>query len=246
MRLTILASGSSANCMIVELDGVTVMLDAGLAYKDTVARIIEAGIDPESISGVLLTHAHVDHAGCAKTVSRKFGTPVYMSHGCFSELKPEKMPAKVIRFQPWQSFKIGNLRVTPIEVPHDAAQPVAFKLGSGGEVFTLATDLGSIPAEVDRVLRDASTICLESNHDHDLVALGEKHPAVIRRVLGPGGHLSNDAVANFLKTLNGERRVILAHLSAEDNIEFLARKTAERAADGRFTIEIAQRAGGTK
>ena len=66
--------------LIEEGDGVT-MIDAGWPRDyDVVAGSLEAiGHTPASVEALILTHAHVDHMGCAAELEEKHGTRI-MSH----------------------------------------------------------------------------------------------------------------------------------------------------------------------
>ena len=45
MRVCILASGSSANCIYVQAESGDILIDAGLSGRETVRRLAEAGGD---------------------------------------------------------------------------------------------------------------------------------------------------------------------------------------------------------
>ncbi|WP_304451826.1 MBL fold metallo-hydrolase [Nocardiopsis sp. YSL2] len=56
----------------------TVLVDTGFAggEKRLLARLARAGVDPASISLVVLTHCHPDHAGGAARLGRELGVPL--------------------------------------------------------------------------------------------------------------------------------------------------------------------------
>jgi phosphoribosyl 1,2-cyclic phosphodiesterase len=72
---------------------------------------------------------------------------------------------------------------------------------------------------------------LESNHDLEMLRGGPYPWSVKQRVMSRVGHLSNDALADFLTTDydGGAEFLILAHLSELNNHPEIARMTAERA-----------------
>jgi phosphoribosyl 1,2-cyclic phosphodiesterase len=72
---------------------------------------------------------------------------------------------------------------------------------------------------------------IESNHDLELLRGGPYPWSVKQRVMSRVGHLSNDALADFLTTDydGGAEFLILAHLSEQNNHPEIARMTAERA-----------------
>ena len=245
MIVTIIASGSKSNCLILEIGGARVMVDAGLGHRQTFERMLAAGLEPESLDFIAVTHCHLDHVYGLPAIARKLDIPVFMSGGCYESLKPDQRPRKVMRFQPGQSFKVGKLTVGTVLVPHDAAEPTAFTLTSSDEKFAMATDLGSVPDAMVKAFSGADIAFCESNHDPALARLGDKHPAVLKRVLGPLGHLSNDALAELLKRgLPGTSQFIIGHLSREDNTEELARLTAMNAIKGNCDLKVAGAEGG--
>ena len=77
LHLTVLASGSSGNCTLVETPPTRVLVDAGLSAKRVADRLAAAGIAPEQLDGILLTHEHSDHAAAVGVWGRRHGTPVF-------------------------------------------------------------------------------------------------------------------------------------------------------------------------
>src|ERR1700752_4966077 len=79
MRLIILGSGSSGNALYVESGATSVLIDAGLSAKETARRMTEAGLDPTTLSAVVITHEHTDHMKGVRVISTTIGVPVFMS-----------------------------------------------------------------------------------------------------------------------------------------------------------------------
>ncbi|CAA9562488.1 MAG: MBL-fold metallo-hydrolase superfamily [uncultured Truepera sp.] len=50
----------------------------GSTLGTVLAGVQEAGFVPEKLTGVLLTHIHLDHAGAAGTLARRYGAEVYV------------------------------------------------------------------------------------------------------------------------------------------------------------------------
>ncbi len=141
-------------------------------------------------------------------------------------------------FQAGRPFQIGDISVSPFTIPHDAADPVGFVFQAEGVRMALATDLGYIPPNVKVQLKNVDLLCLESNHDLEMLRDGPYPWSVKQRVLSRVGHLSNEAAADFLESAyDGQATyVILAHLSESNNLPDLARVTAERALAGRASL----------
>jgi phosphoribosyl 1,2-cyclic phosphodiesterase len=147
---------------------------------------------------------------------------------------PAWLPA-VEHFQSGEPFEIGDIRVSPYTIPHDATDPCGFVFKTEGVRMAFATDLGYIPPNVKAQLQGLDLLLLESNHDLEMLRDGPYPWSVKQRVLSRVGHLSNEAAASFLENdYDGHAAyVILAHLSESNNLPELARVTAERALSGR-------------
>jgi phosphoribosyl 1,2-cyclic phosphodiesterase len=80
-------------------------------------------------------------------------------------------------------------------------------------------------------LRGCHVLMIESNHDLELLRGGPYPWSLKQRVMSRVGHLSNDALADFLTSDydGGAEFLILAHLSEQNNHPEIARTTAERA-----------------
>lgn len=66
---------------LIEDGGAAVLVDAGcgLASDEILGRILAAGVEPTSVSKVLLTHAHADHAAGARRLAEALGAEIFAS-----------------------------------------------------------------------------------------------------------------------------------------------------------------------
>ena len=135
-------------------------------------------------------------------------------------------------------FEVGDIRVTPFTIPHDAADPVGFVLQTEGMRIVIATDLGYLAPNVRMQMHGADLLMIESNHDVEMLRDGPYPWVVKQRVLSRVGHLSNDALGEFLASEydGGARYVILAHISESNNLPELALSSAERALSGKRNL----------
>lgn len=150
---------------------------------------------------------------------------------------PAYLPC-VENFRAGISFDIGDVHVTPFTIPHDAADPVGFVLEAEGMRIAIATDLGYMPPNVRMHLERTDLLMIESNHDLEMLRDGPYPWVVKQRVLSRVGHLSNDAVSDYLAgEYDGSARfVILAHISESNNMPELARISAQRALENKMTL----------
>lgn len=77
LRVTLLSS-RGANVYIVDRNDKRLMIDSGNPGDEQVFETMmqEHGIAPDSIDYLILTHAHLDHAGTAAYFQEKWGIPV--------------------------------------------------------------------------------------------------------------------------------------------------------------------------
>lgn len=116
---------------------------------------------------------------------------------------------------------------------HDTDESVGYRVEGGG-VFAVATDMGCVTGEVEDALGGADTVLIESNHDVDMLRCGPYPVYLKRRILSDRGHLSNENCALLARKLAdlGASRIVLGHLSRENNTPALAMRAAERTLAG--------------
>ena len=61
MRLTTFASGSRGNCALLYMDGMYLLLDAGISFRRIRENLALTGLTADDLSAVLITHEHSDH-----------------------------------------------------------------------------------------------------------------------------------------------------------------------------------------
>jgi phosphoribosyl 1,2-cyclic phosphodiesterase len=251
LRFRVLGSGSSGNVTLVEAGTTRFLIDAGLGPRQLAERLESARVDPCSLSAVLLTHEHGDHARGAAAFSAKWGVPLMGSRGTYAALglgAEEHAGYEVI--EAGVARRIGRATVTAVGVPHDAAAPLAFVIEADGAALGHAVDLGHVGRGLARSFARCGAVLIESNYDPVMLRDGDYPWSLKERILGPVGHLSNGDVARYLGTQLGAgcRNVVLAHLSEKNNHPELARMAAEqalaRARRGDVALEVAQRDGG--
>jgi len=239
VSVSVLASGSKANCALVASSSTRILVDAGLSCRETFRRLRAIGERPEDLSAILITHEHSDHVAGLERLASKLNTPIFLTQPTHREWcralrdVDGQMPQlpKLEHFAAGHHFQIGNIGVTPFTIPHDAIDPVGFTFRAEGIKIGLATDLGYVPVSVRDHLRGCDVLVLESNHDLEMLRSGPYPWSVKQRVMSRVGHLSNDALAEFFTSDydGGAAYVVLAHLSEQNNHPEVARSAAERA-----------------
>jgi phosphoribosyl 1,2-cyclic phosphodiesterase len=234
ITVSVLGSGSRGNATFIKTGTTRLLIDAGLSRKELANRLEAIGEEPDGIDAVLITHEHNDHAAGLKSLAKELKIEAYLTWGTIQALKAEEYElngSTLVPVTPGTPFKIGDAVVTAFRVPHDAREPVAFSVSCDGLRITQLTDVGHLPDTVAESLREADVLILESNHDLELLRVGPYPWNLKQRLLGRHGHLSNTAVARFLREQYDGRasHLMLAHLSEQNNHPELARQETLKA-----------------
>ena len=232
MRFCSIASGSSGNCIYVGSECAHVLVDIGISGKKMEQGLNSLDLTGRDIDGILITHEHSDHIKGLGVIARKYGIPIYATGGTVDAMlrcgSLGKIPEGIFReIREDQAFEIKDLRINPFTIPHDAAQPVGYRLECGESSVGIATDLGKYNDYIIENLQNLDAILLEANHDIRMLQVG-KYPYYLKqRILGDRGHLSNENAGRLLCRLlhDNMKAVFLGHLSRENNYEELAYET---------------------
>ncbi len=225
-----LYSGSSGNSLFVESENTKLLIDAGVSSKKIETALTNLNVDPSTINGILITHEHSDHVQGLGTFAKKFDLPVFVNQKTLDAMpkQKEKILEKNINiFKIEEKFEIGDLKIKPFSIPHDAANPCGFNIFKDNKKISIATDIGHMTNGVIKNLEDSIFIMLESNYDPEVLKYS-RYPYILKtRIAGPTGHLSNESAGKTISHLlnSGLQQAILGHLSKESNFPELAYKT---------------------
>jgi phosphoribosyl 1,2-cyclic phosphodiesterase len=217
---SVLASGSSGNSIFVSNNKTKILIDAGLSGIEIEKRLALIGEDPKNIQAIIITHEHIDHIKGAGVLSRRFKIPVYTnkktllaSEGCL------KKPCETNFFESGTPFFVGEMRINPFSISHDAADPCGFTIKTQNSKLGIATDLGIATSLVKTRLKNCTGLILEANHDPFLLANGSYPWSLKQRIKGRTGHLSNEDARDLLGEVAGKnlKNIVLGHLSKENN-----------------------------
>ena len=232
LTYTTLASGSSGNCALVSCGRTHLLLDTGISARRITTALKRLGVDPASLSGVLITHEHSDHISGLTTLTKQLRLPVYATAPTLAQLyrRIPLLEGLGREFDAGDGFPVGEIWVGSFPTSHDAAGSVGYTLTGDGCKAAVATDLGRLTPAVTRAVQGGDLLVCESNHDEDWVRSGPYPYYLKQRILGDQGHLSNEMGAELaaLAAESGARTIVLAHLSAENNTPARARSVAAR------------------
>lgn len=232
MKFSVLASGSSGNALYIETEHVRLLVDAGLSGKQIEKHLHTIGVDPASLTAILVTHEHSDHVKGVGVLARRYRLPVYMNQPTW-----ESLPTNVGKIEDaykniletGAALELGDLHIESFPISHDAAEPIGLRVEHGDSSLALVTDLGYVNQRLVNQIDGVDTLIFEANHDVEMLRMGPYPWNVKRRIFSDVGHLSNedagDALINILHS-NGED-VYLAHLSRENNLIELAELTVQ-------------------
>lgn len=234
VTVSVLGSGSRGNTTFIKTGTTRILIDAGLSRKEIAKRLTAIGEDPNGIDAVLITHEHNDHAAGLKTLVKDLPLQAFLSAGTLREIRASEYTlngASITAVTAGQTFRVGDADITTFAVPHDAAEPIAFSISSGGVRVTQLTDIGHMTDAVAENLRNSNLLILESNHDLEMLRVGPYPWSLKQRLMGRYGHLSNTGVAQFIREqFDGTAsHLMLAHLSERNNHPAVARQESVKA-----------------
>ncbi len=228
MKFSIIASGSEGNCTLVEdSEGRAILVDAGLSMSRIAGGLAKLGRDLQQVAALLISHEHADHLRGAAVISRRLDLPIYASAGTLTLIKRFLPGTPRLRSLNGEQVNLGALQIRAFRVSHDACETMGFLISEGDRRLAIATDLGMADVETLSCLMDCDAMILEANHDLEMLHSGPYPWDLKQRILSQVGHLSNVQAAEVLLQVASPRlrRVVLAHLSQENNRPQLALET---------------------
>jgi phosphoribosyl 1,2-cyclic phosphodiesterase len=220
LKITVLASGSAGNCTLIESGRTRLLVDCGIRPRPLVRKLLAAGVAPDTISGILLTHEHGDHVVGAIDFSERFGAPLFCSRGTAAGLDLDgTLFGHYIAVAGGRELRVGDVSVRAFSTPHDAAEPLAYRFEDGRAACVVVSDLGRCGPDLLEFVRNVQAMLFEFNHDEEMLREGPYPWSLKNRISGGYGHLSNRQSAETLAAAAwpGLRRVVAIHLSRQNN-----------------------------
>jgi phosphoribosyl 1,2-cyclic phosphodiesterase len=210
MKLKVIGSSSKGNCYILETQTGSLLLDAGVPFKE-IQKALNFNIS--NVLGCLVTHEHQDHSKAVKALAFS-GIDCFMSMGTLKTMED----LKTHRLMPVISgmhFDLGDFIVVPFDTQHDAAQPLGYLIAykPTGEKLLFATDTYYIRYRFNGL----NYLLVECNYCQDIleenINSGRIPESLKNRLLE--SHFSLDNVKGFLEAndLTQVRKIVLIHLS---------------------------------
>lgn len=251
-----IASGSSGNCIYAGTEATHVLVDAGISGKKVEEGLHSIDLTGHDVDAVLVTHEHSDHISGLGVLCRRYRIPVYGTRQTLEAIRACKSLGEIpeelfYEISPDCPFTIKDLTVNPMQISHDAACPVAYRFSYGKKRAAVCTDLGTYNDYTVECLKGMDVLLLEANHDVNMLQVGSYPYYLKQRILGNRGHLSNENSGRLLSRVlhDNLKKVVLGHLSKENNLPELAYETVKLEIDladnsyksGDFPIQVAKR-----
>ena len=230
LEISVLASGSSGNSIVIKNNNNAILIDCGLSGKELCKRLNKCGIKAEQLNSILVTHEHSDHIKGVGILSRKCDLPIYARKATWNQID-EKIgnidEKNCCIFK--GDFMIEDFGIRPFSISHDAVDPVGYIINYKNTKIGIATDMGCITPEIKKKLKGLDFFVLEANHDLEMLMNGSYPYYLKKRIKSKKGHLSNDESAEVLPDLIKDNfpRILLAHISQENNNPQVAYMTIE-------------------
>ena len=229
MRFLSLGSGSRGNATLLQSGETLLLLDCGFTRKELQRRLSLVDLACDDIDAILLTHEHSDHLRGAKALSRHHAIPVWATAGTLRGSEwTESSELHQINANSGD-FRIGDIRITPFTVPHDAAEPCQYVFADSRKRVGILTDAGSVTSHIVSQLQQLDALLLEFNHDQQMLRNGPYPRSLQRRVGGDHGHLSNAQSIGLLGQLDHQnwQHLVAAHISEKNNDPQLVRSALD-------------------
>ncbi len=192
-----LTAAEDAAVYLVHAAGHAALIDAGTgrAQARLVANIAAAGVRPEEIELLLLTHCHYDHSGGARALRERLGCRVvaHVLDAPFIETGDDVVSAATwygARLDPCpidrtitaasETIALGRRAITAVHIPGHSPGSVAYVMESEGEKVVFAQDVHG-PLHPSLLSdRDDYHASLQRLVDLDADILCESHFGIIR------------------------------------------------------------------
>lgn len=228
MKIISLISGSTGNCTYVETTTRKILIDLGSTTKQIKEKLEQIKIKAEEINDIIITHSHADHTSALKTFLNKYNPTIHIKEETFQEVECLKEYKQINIIN--KHIILEDTNIETINLSHDSANCIGLIIEEFGKTIVYLTDTGYLNKRYINKLKNKEVYFIESNHDVEMLLNGPYPEYLIRRVIGPKGHLSNKDTALYLTKLIGEKtkEIVLLHLSEKNNTE---EKTLETIAE---------------
>lgn len=159
-----------------------------MSAKRLSAALTERGIDPESLSGVFVTHEHGDHIAGVRVFCSKYNIPLFATRGTLEILERDghiNGKFKTVELD-YGEIELDGYKIKNFRTSHDSAESCGYKVElPDGRKAAVCTDLGFVSEEVKKALCKTDLLVFESNHDIDMLKTGIYPYSLKQRIMSP-------------------------------------------------------------
>lgn len=237
---------------MIRAGNTTLLIDCGFSRAELKHRLNQRRLDLDQLDAILVTHEHGDHLKGVPTVARMDQVPVFASRGTIDAMrnrvaKFESIERLVHEIEPDNVFRVKDVDVHPIDVPHDVREPTQFVCRYDGVGVGVLTDCGSYTEQMVAHYSQLNGLLLETNHDSEMLATGPYPERLKRRVGGDFGHLNNRQSREFAQRIHhiDLQQLVLGHISQHNNERSLIEREFDDFPSG-TSVTYATQSGGTE
>ena len=213
MNLKILGSSSRGNCyLLIDESGETLAVEAGVRFCEVQKAM---NFKTSNLVGCLVSHEHGDHAKYINAFTLA-AIDVYCSTGTKQGYSTavKIAPHRIHEIESGVIFNVGDFRIYPFDVVHDAAQPMGFLINhpESGNILFLTDSFYS-----EFTFKNLNNIILEVNYDEEILEgniTAGRIPASLRQRIVTS-HMSLTTAKELLSAndLSNVNNIVLIHLS---------------------------------
>ena len=228
MLVSVLASGSKGNSTLIQTKTANFLIDAGSNAKNINEKLKENNLTLNDINYILISHTHADHTSALKVITNKYKPTIILSEPMYNDLPFLKDYDNVMFLK--DNLILDNVVIENIKTSHDASDSRGYIITEGSSSVVQITDTGYLNQKYFEKLKNKNLYIMESNHNLEMLMNGRYPKWLKARVASDVGHLSNESSAFYLSKLigNNTKKVILAHLSEENNTPEIALETLKK------------------
>lgn len=231
-RIYPLFSSSKGNAEFIGTEKGGILIDCGASCKRLVQALEYNHIPLSAVQGIFITHEHSDHIAGLKVLTKHNRIKVYGQKITLQNLcaRDKISPDTEIIEMTEKPVVCGDFKVSCFDTPHDTVQSCGYRIRTcDDKLCAVCTDLGRVTDAVHDALTGCNLVMIEANYDRKMLMNGTYTPDLKRRIMSGTGHLSNDDCGKTVCELveSGTTRILLAHLSQENNTPELADSTVQ-------------------
>lgn len=211
MKITVIASGSSGNCYLIQSEKANVLLEAGIEPKRIKRK---TGLNFSEITGILISHKHKDHSEYAGKIASDYGVKLYGNADTLASIKERCIKTEELKHM--KSIFIKDLYVTPLQLNHDV-DCLGFIIVDTAtqEKLLFFTDTNNLNYDLPQF----DYIMAECNYDEKIlmqnVVSGRIDRSYAERVRKT--HFSIDKLEQVIKEQKKLQRLYIMHLSNDNS-----------------------------